>query len=145
MNLSASTVYFIRSHLPSPEWTGGQDQCINWTSVWTGLVHGLTLFLICTARLAKRFPHQKWAPCKVRGLFAHMRTAWPTQSQLTKVYLELRPEMAMLSAPFGCTHPPPPIPPFLLKQNLSPKVIAVSDITWWNFHAVNIRLHPEKG
>jgi len=31
--------------------------------------------------------------------------------------------MAMLSAPFGCTHPPPPIRPFLLKQNLSPKVI----------------------
>ena len=34
----------------------------------------------------------------------------------------------LLYAPFGCTHPPPPIPPFLLKQNLSPKDIAGSDI-----------------
>jgi len=29
---------------------------------------------------------------------------------------------------FGCTHPPPPVPPFLLTQNLSPKDIAGSDI-----------------
>ena len=27
-----------------------------------------------------------------------------------------------------CTHPPPPVPPFLLTQNLSPKAIAGSDI-----------------
>ena len=27
----------------------------------------------------------------------------------------------MLFTPFGCTHPPPPVPPFLLAQNLSPK------------------------
>jgi len=26
--------------------------------------------------------------------------------------------MAMLSALFGCTHPPPPVPYFLLSQNL---------------------------
>ena len=52
-----------------------------------------------------------------------------THSEPTKVFLKLKPEMAMLSAPFGCTHPPHPIPPFLLKQNLSPKVIAGSDIT----------------
>ena len=94
MNLSTSTVDYIRSHLPSMEWTGSVYKL---TSVWTGPVYGLTLLLIFTARLAKRFPHQKWAPCKVRGLFVHMRTAWPTQSQSTKVYLELRPEMAMLS------------------------------------------------
>jgi len=50
----------------------------------------------------------------------------------------------MLSAPFGCTHPPPLIPPFLQKQNLSPKVIAGSDITRSGYiqervnkHAVN--------
>jgi len=30
----------------------------------------------------------------------------------------------MLFAPFGCTHPPPPVPPFLFTQNLSPKDIA---------------------
>jgi len=29
---------------------------------------------------------------------------------------------------FGCTHPRPPTPPFLLKQNLSPKDIAGSGI-----------------
>jgi len=46
----------------------------------------------------------------------------------TKAFLKQSPEMAMLSAPFGCNHPPPPILPFLLKQNLSPKVIARSDI-----------------
>jgi len=46
----------------------------------------------------------------------------------TKVFLTLSPETAMLSAPFGCAHPPP-IPPFKLKQNLSPMVIAGNDIT----------------
>jgi len=37
--------------------------------------------------------------------------------------------MAMLFAPFGCTCPPPPVPPFLLMHNLSLKVIAGYDIT----------------
>jgi len=32
-------------------------------------------------------------------------------------------------AAFGYTYPPCPILPFLLKQNLSPKVIAGSDVT----------------
>ena len=47
----------------------------------------------------------------------------------TKSFLKTSPDTAMLFAPFGYTHPPPPIPPFLLKQNLSSKVIAGSDIT----------------
>jgi len=34
----------------------------------------------------------------------------------------------MLFAPFRYTHPPPLVPSFLLKQNLSPKNIAGSDI-----------------
>jgi len=42
----------------------------------------------------------------------------------TKALLKQSPETAMLSTPFRCTHPPPPILPFLLKQNLSSKVIA---------------------
>ena len=46
----------------------------------------------------------------------------------TKSLLKMSPDMAMLFAPFGCTHPPPPVPPFLLKQNLSPKDIARSAI-----------------
>ena len=46
----------------------------------------------------------------------------------TKSLLKMSPDVAMLFAPFRCTHPPPPVPPFLLTQNLSPKDIAGSDI-----------------
>jgi len=46
----------------------------------------------------------------------------------TKLLLKMSPDVAMLYAPFGCTHPPPPVPPFLLTQNISPKDIAGSDI-----------------
>jgi len=46
----------------------------------------------------------------------------------TKSFLQTSPDAAMLLAPFGCTHPPPPVLPFLLKQNLSPKDIARSNI-----------------
>ena len=48
---------------------------------------------------------------------------------LTKGILQLSPEAAMLPGPRVETHPPPPVPPFLLAQNLSPKDIARSDIT----------------
>ena len=47
----------------------------------------------------------------------------------TKAYLQPSPEAAKLFAPFGYTHLPPPVPPFLLAQNLSLKDIATSDIT----------------
>ena len=57
----------------------------------------------------------------------------------TKLLLEMSPDVAMLFAPFGCTHPPPPIPPFLLKQNLSPKDIAESDIMKLK---VSLRIYP---
>jgi len=40
----------------------------------------------------------------------------------------------MLFAPFSCTHPPPPVPPFLLAQNLSLKNIVSSDITSWKLY-----------
>ena len=46
----------------------------------------------------------------------------------TKSLLKMSPDAAMLFAPFGCTHPPLPVLPFLLTQNLSPKDIAGSDI-----------------
>ena len=46
----------------------------------------------------------------------------------TKTFLSRSPDTAMLFAPSGCTHPPPPVPPFLLSQNLSPKDIAGCDI-----------------
>jgi len=63
----------------------------------------------------------------------------------TKAFLKWSPETAMLSAPFGCTHPPPPVSPFLLSQNLSCEVIAGSDVTGGKFHAGYIWLHPGKG
>jgi len=39
----------------------------------------------------------------------HRRTAM-VHSEPTMAFLKRRPETAMLPAPFGCTHPPPPIP-----------------------------------
>ena len=39
----------------------------------------------------------------------------------TKLLLNTSPNVAMLFIPFGCTHPPPPVPPFQLTQNLSPR------------------------
>ena len=49
-------------------------------------------------------------------------------SSANQVASNMSPDAAMLFAPFRCTHPPPPVPPFLLTQNLSPKDIAGSDI-----------------
>ena len=46
---------------------------------------------------------------------------------MAKVFLKLSPEMAIWSAPFGHTHPPPPILPFLLKQNLSLQEVTSQD------------------
>ena len=46
----------------------------------------------------------------------------------TKSLLKTSQDATMLFAPFGCTHPPPLVPPILLTQNLSPKDIAGSDI-----------------
>ena len=56
------------------------------------------------------------------------KTAEMALPVLTKTFLSRSPDTAMLFAPSGCTHPPPPVPPFLLSQNLSPKDIAGCDI-----------------
>ena len=48
---------------------------------------------------------------------------------LTKGFLQLSPEAAMLAGHRVETRPPPPVPPCLLAQSLSPKDIAGSDIT----------------
>ena len=48
---------------------------------------------------------------------------------LTKGFLLLSPEAAMLPGSRVETHPLHPVPPFLLMQNLSPRDIAGSDIT----------------
>jgi len=44
----------------------------------------------------------------------------------TKAFLQANPDMVMLFASFRSTHSPPPVPPFLPMQNLSPKDIAGS-------------------
>jgi len=51
------------------------------------------------------------------------------QQMPTKASPQLSPEVAMLSQPSVETHLLPPVPPFLLAQNLSAKNIASSDIT----------------
>jgi len=61
----------------------------------------------------------------------------------TKAFLKWSLEIAMLSVPFRCTHHPLPIPPFLLKQNLSPKVIA--GYHEMKVHAIYIQPHVHLG
>jgi len=72
--------------------------------------------------------HWKWRPYKVIRPFIPKRTEMGHPVP-TKTFLQPRPDAAMLFAPCGYTHPPPPVPRFLLKQNLSPKEnIVRSDI-----------------
>jgi len=52
--------------------------------------------------------------------FMHRRREM-AHPMLTKGLLQLRPEAAMLPGPRVETRPPPPVPPFLLAKNLSPK------------------------
>ena len=59
---------------------------------------------------------------------------------LTKGFLQLSPEAALLPGPRVEICPPPPVPPFLLAQNLSPKDIAGSDITSLKLYDVYMRL-----
>ena len=70
---------------------------------------------------------EKW-PSQGLSSFVHRRREM-AQPGLTKGFLQLSPEAAMLPGPRVETRPPPPVPPFLLAQNLSPKDIAGSDIT----------------
>ena len=59
---------------------------------------------------------------------------------MTKGFLQLSPEAAMLPGPRVETRPLPPVPSFLLAQNLSPKDIAGSDITSWKLYDAYMRL-----
>ena len=54
------------------------------------------------------------------------RNGPPSANQVAS--LKMSPVTAMLFTPFGYTHPPPPVLPFLLTQNLSPKTLPESDI-----------------
>jgi len=57
------------------------------------------------------------------------KSVWLARLGLTKGFLQLSPEAAMLPGPRVEIRLPPPVPPFLLAQNLSPKDIAGHDIT----------------
>jgi len=63
-----------------------------------------------------------WPEDRFLSQFLHRRreNAYPV--------LQLSPEAAMLPGPRVETRPPPPVPPFLLAQKISPKDIG-SDIT----------------
>ena len=69
-----------------------------------------------------------WPEDRSLTLFGHRRREM-AHPGLTKGFLQLSPEAAMLPGPRVETRPPPPVPPFLLAQNLSLKDIAGSDIT----------------
>ena len=73
------------------------------------------------SRLGKRLNCHEWGSNKVRGRFSQpvVHRTKSVHPVLTKVFSKLSPETAMLYAPFKCTNPPPPVLPFLLKQNLS--------------------------
>ena len=75
----------------------------------------------------------KWRPYKARQLLSKSICAKIGGNGLPSADHDLctaarSPDTAMLFAPFGCTHPPPLVPPFLLTQSLSPKDIAGCDI-----------------
>ena len=46
---------------------------------------------------------------------------------LTRAFLQPAATAAMHCHPQGCTHPPPPLPPFLQAQKLSSKQIVPTD------------------
>ena len=62
-----------------------------------------------------------------------------------KAFLQMSPDTALLFTLFGCTHPPPPVQPFLLMQNLSPKDIAGSDIMKLNVLRHHMKSLGRKG
>ena len=85
------------------------------------------------------FHYQKWQPYQVRGLFSQPICAGEVRNgplNANQGLFKLSPNMAMLFAPFNFTHPPLPVPHFLLMQNVSPKENAWSDITRWKFQAI---------
>ena len=77
---------------------------------------------------------QKWSPYKAKGAFstpvcARRQTNGPPAA-LTGAFLQAAATAAMHCQPERCTHPRPPVPPFLLAQNLSSKRIAPTDNMW---------------
>ena len=55
----------------------------------------------------------------------------------TKAFLQPSSDMTLLFALFGCTHPPPSTPPFLLMKNLQKMLCIVTTETELEFHSAN--------
>ena len=89
----------------------------------------------------------KWRPYKVRLLVSNFIYAKRDRNGLpvpTKSLLKMSPDTAARFAPFRCTHPPPPVPPFLLTQNLRPRTLPKVTSWSWKSHDGCIRYGPEK-
>ena len=76
---------------------------------------------------------QKWCPYKARGVVPKPICA--RQEMVQPLPTTERSSLASqgswhVHSTLGWTHPPPPIPPFLLAQNLSSKRIALTDNMW---------------
>ena len=63
----------------------------------------------------------------------------------TMAFLQLAKAAAMCTALCAETHPPPPISPFLVAQNLSSKRIAPTDNVWPKLHTEYTRHQWLKG
>ena len=66
----------------------------------------------------------------MKGAFLHLFVQEGRQMAhpaLTKAFLQAAAMAAMHCQPELCTHPPPPVPPILLVQNLPSKRIAPTD------------------
>ena len=68
--------------------------------------------------------------CMVKGMPVCARMQQMAYPTLTRAFLQADPTATMHCHPEWCTHPPPPVPPFLLAQNLSSKQIAPTDNMW---------------
>ena len=101
-------------------------------------------YYACSIHLGMIKPPEKWQPAVAENRAMYAGNGGPTKPDgyfltpfmpktmemalpvPTKTFLPRSPDTAMLFAPSRCTHPPPPVPPFLLSQKLSPKDIAGS-------------------
>jgi len=81
--------------------------------------------MVTPTELEKNFTTRNGGPTWPEDCFlTHVQTRREIISAhpvLTKAFYSYSPEAATLFAPFGCTHPPSPVPPFLLAKNLTLK------------------------
>ena len=76
---------------------------------------------------------QKWVPIRWKERFLRpfvQESRQAAHRTLTKAFLQAAATAAMHCQPERFTHPPPPVPPFLLAQNLTSKRIVPTDNMW---------------